>query len=121
MRTYGRTYDEYGNPTWIEVQTAPNGSNDLVYVTALAQVLKLNLGESPFYANWGIPAHPSVAQQVPPDYYVQLTQRRFAPHFASLIVTKAPGTNTLANPPTYYLSVTTHAGVTLNASVSVPT
>lgn len=116
MRTWGRTYDELGRPAWVEVSTDPQGFNDMVYLTALAQTLKLNLGESPFWGDWGIPAHPSVVQQVFPDFNVWLTQQRYAPRFASLIVAKEP-----LPEPTYRINITTNQGVTLNASVPVPT
>ena len=88
MRTYGRTQDVItGKKTWWLVQTDFNGFNDSVYLTALAQVLKLNLGESPFFANYGIPAHQSVVTQVYPNYYLARTQQQFAGYFASLILT----------------------------------
>lgn len=106
MRTYGRTTDVFGNKTWVVVETDAEGFNDYVFITDLAQVLKLNLGESPFYSDWGIPAHTSVVQQVFPDYYIYLTQQRFAPNFASLIVNKLP-----LSTPTYVFNVTTNQGV----------
>lgn len=111
MRTYGRITNADGTKTWVEVQTDANGYNDYVMITTLAQVLLLNLGESPFYANYGIPAKPSVVQQVFPDFYVARTQQQFAPNFASLIVTK------LNSPtPTYDINVTTNQGVKPNMS-----
>ena len=64
MRVYGRTTNEQGQTSWREVDTDANGFNDFVYLTALVQELKLNLGESPFWADRGIPAKPSVVQQV---------------------------------------------------------
>lgn len=87
----------------------------MVYVTTLAQVLLLNLGESPFYADRGIPAVQSIITQVFPDYYVAYTQQKFAPYFASLIVSKQPLPD-----PTYNINVTTHQGVKINASIPVP-
>jgi len=91
MRTYGRTRDVLtGVKKWWVVQTDINGFNDGVYLTTLAQVCKLNLGESPFFANYGIPAHPSVVLQVYPDFYMIRTQQQFAGFFASLIMTPAP-------------------------------
>ena len=113
MRTYGRIYNSDGTYTWTEVTTDANGNNDLVYFTTLAQVLKLSLGESPFYANYGIPARQSVMQQVWPDFYVALTQQTFAPYFASLLLSKVP----TASVPTYNITAITHSGVTLNAQV----
>ncbi len=91
---------------WIEVATDAQGFDDYVWITTLIQCLKLNLGESPFYANYGIPAKPSVVQQVHPDYYVARTQQQFAPRFASLIVSKLPLLT-----PTYKISVTTNQGI----------
>jgi hypothetical protein len=111
MRTYGRDSDG----TWVKIATAADGSNDLVYLTTLIQVFLLNLNESPFYGNYGIPAHPSVVTQVFPDFYMIYTQQKFAQYFASLIVSKE------SNPePTYLVNVTTHQGVKLNASIPIP-
>lgn len=115
MRTWGRVTNQDGSRSWVQVATDANGSNDMVYITTLAQVLLLNLGESPFYANYGIPAVPSVITQVFPDYYVTYTQQLFAPLFANLIVSK----QSLPD-PTYNINVTTHQGVKLNASIPVP-
>lgn len=115
MRVYGRTYDEYGVPTWQVVETQPNGSNDYVYVTALIQCIKLNLNESPFWADWGIPAQQSLVQQVAPDYYVALLQQRYAPYFARLTITKETG----AANPTYNVSILTHSGTTIQATIPV--
>lgn len=113
MRVYGRTYDVAGNPTWVEVTTDANGFNDDVYLTALAQALKLNLGESPFYANYGVPAHQSVTTQVFPDYYAMITQAQYAPYFASLSITRVPGTT----PPQYTVRAVTHSGAVLNKTI----
>lgn len=116
MRTYGRIKQQDGTLQWVVVETDPNGSNDMVYVTTLLQTLKLFLGESPFYANFGIPAKTSVLQQVAPDYYVARTQQQFAQYFANLVVSKVGGLVT----PTYRVNITTHQGVKLNVSVPVP-
>lgn len=114
MRTYGRTWDNSvpPRPTWQVVETDAQGFNDLVWAVTLCQCLLLNLGESPFYANYGIPAKPSVVQQVFPDFNVALTQQQFAPHFASLIVSKQ-GLPT----PTYKINITTNAGVKIDAEI----
>lgn len=112
MRTYGRTYDKLGKPTWVKVETDAAGHNDYVYVTALRQVLKLSTGESPFFANYGIPAQQSVIQQVFPDYYVAVTQNQFAPFFAALIVSKRDTAT-----PTYDLNITLNVGTKIAMSV----
>ena len=116
MRTYGRVPGLSGQPTvWVEVITDPNGLNDQVYLTTLLQVLKLNLGESPFYSNFGIPAQQSVIQQIFPDYYVSLIQQYFAVYFASLTIAR-----TSASPPTYQVNVITHNGIKFDTQIQVP-
>jgi hypothetical protein len=107
LRTWGRI-----NGVWTIVQTDANGKNDAVYVTALAQVLKLNLLESPIYSNYGIPAQQSVMTQIFPDYYVHQTQRQFSQYFASLIITK------INNPsPQYSVNITLNSGALINMVV----
>ena len=106
MRTYGRTYDLLGNPTWKVVETDANGQNDAVYLTTLAQVLKLNLGESPFFSNFGIPAMQTIMTQVFPDFYAAQTQTQFAPFLASLVVKRLQGTTA----PVYDVKAQTHYG-----------
>jgi hypothetical protein len=115
MRVYGRIPNGSGGLTWVVVSTASDGTNDLVYVTALCQCLLLNLYESPFYAQNGIPANQSVIQQVYPDYYVALTQQAFSPYFAALQISRQASIT-----PTYQVSVTTHQGVQINANIAVP-
>lgn len=116
MRTYGRIALTRGGAAtkWVEVQTDANGYNDAVYITALIQCLKLNLNESPFWANWGIPAKPSVVQQIAPDYYVALMQQRFSPYFASLIIARI-----LSNPPTYRVNLVTQQGFRFDQVIAV--
>jgi hypothetical protein len=94
------------------VTTDANGFSDSVYLTSLAQVLKLNLGESPFFSNYGIPAHPSVVTQIFPDFFMARTQQQFAPYFASLIVAKQDdAVDEDGRPaPAYLISVLTNYG-----------
>lgn len=113
MRTWGRV-----NGIWTEVTTDANGFNDQVYLTTLIQTLKLNLGESPFYADRGIPAQQSVIQQIQPDYYVLRTQALFAQYFAALLVAKVPQQPNQPN-PTYSVNVTTQNGATLTGPIPV--
>ena len=98
MRTFGRVTDPAtGVRWWVQVNPDANGFNDTIYLTALCQALKLNYGESPFYGDWGLPAHQSVVTQVFPDYYVMLTQQRFAPQFQYLLISKVPATSPVYN------------------------
>jgi hypothetical protein len=121
MRTYGRVFTSPTQYFWQEVQTDPSGANDYVFLTGLIQELKLNLGESPFWGNRGIPAGPSVIQQVAPDYYVMLFQQRYAPQFLNLTIVRVPGgVDSNGKPaPTYRINATTHYGVQLEAEVPV--
>lgn len=126
QRVYGRVTAEDGTRTWVEVDTDANGFNDAVNVTWLAQVFMLNLGESPFFGNWGLPAHQSIMTMVAPDFYVNLTQQRFAPLFASLIVQKVQGGTPQVPPPfsdpspTYQVRAITHSGAIL-PPITIPT
>jgi hypothetical protein len=115
VRTYARYTTPAGVKGWQEVDTAADGSNDMVFVVTLIQVLLLNLGESPFYANYGIPARPSVQQRVWPDFYVARTQRQFSSYFASLIISA----QRLAAEPTYNVDLVTNQGVRINVGVPI--
>lgn len=117
MRTYGRVTNPDGSKTWVEVQSDPaTGSDSWVWLTTLCQALLLNLGESPFYAQYGLPAQQSVIQQVQPDFYVSRTQQQFARYFASLIVAKDPA----APEPTYNVRVLLLEGTPASVTVQIP-
>lgn len=115
MRVYGRTTDVNGNKTWHVVTTDAEGYNDNVYLTALAQDLQLNLGESPFYATHGIPIQQSLVTQVYPDYYTMLAQSQYSQYFSSLNIGRVP----LSSPPKYNIQAVTNRGATLNAQVAI--
>jgi hypothetical protein len=110
MRTYGRI-----NGQWVAVETAANGANDYVYLTTLIQCLKLSPGESPFYANYGVPAAGSVVQQILPTFYMNRLQKQFAQYFASLSIAY----DTTATTPTYNISVMFNNGTTYQAKVAI--
>jgi hypothetical protein len=111
MRVYGRPVigvdvnkrQVFG--PWGMVETDEFGFNDAVNITWLAQALKLNLSESPFYGDWGIPGKSSVQQQVAPDLFVTLTQQRFAPFFAALTLARQN-----VPTPTYVMDIITERG-----------
>jgi hypothetical protein len=120
MRIYGRTRDTLtGEKTWTVVTTDPGSFDDMVYLVNLIQVCKLNLEESPFFADWGIPAYAAVMFQVPPDYYVALTQQRFAQRFMSLSLARFPDAVDASNRPMphYRFVVVTNWGATLAQNV----
>jgi hypothetical protein len=111
QRVYGRALVS-GALVWSTVTTDSQGNNEYVILTWMIQVLKLVLGESPFYANYGIPAVQSVVTQLFPDFYVAQTQQQFQKYFASLIVSKVPSTT-----PTYTVNVLFFNGTTINEVV----
>lgn len=113
-RTWGRTYDEFGNATWVMVTPDSEGNSDALYLTAIAQVIQLQLNESPFYANYGIPAQQSVMTQIYPDYYAMKIQEQFSNFFASLLISREPQTN----PPMYNVQAITHKGAILGVSIA---
>jgi hypothetical protein len=121
LRVYGRYVPDPLYPytrKWIEITTDDNGFNDMVYLTNLIQVLRLNLGESPFYSNWGIPAHPSIVTQIAPDYYMTLTQQRFARYFLLLTIYRSDGFDEDGRPaPLYNVNVITNTGAQLSFTV----
>lgn len=115
MKVWGRINQVNGvGGQWVAVETDANGYNDQVYLTALCQVLKLNLYESPFYSNYGIPVQQTMVTQVFPDYYAMQTQSQFAPYFASLTITRVP----YSNPPVYNIKAVCHSGAILNTQVA---
>lgn len=111
MRTYGRN----SASIWIEIDTDANGFNDDVYLTTVIQTLKLNPGESPFFANHGIPQQQSVAQQIPPDYYAALVQQQYAQYFLSLVIGRSS-----TYPLAYHVSIISHQGAKFTVNVEVP-
>lgn len=106
--------DEVRPYVWVPITTDPDGDNSTVYLVNLIQVLLLCLGESPFYANYGIPAQPVVVQQFYPDIYMQLIQQQFAPYFANLLIVRVPDTK-----PHYRITATTLAGDTVSQEVAI--
>ena len=115
MRTWGRVNDANGNKKWVAVESDTNGDFSYGWLTTLIQTLKLGLGESPFYVNYGIPAHQCIVQQIYPDYYVNMVQQQFAGYFASLAISKVDG----AENPTYNIDVVFFNGTSYRTQVPV--
>lgn len=108
MRIWGRTT----SGQWVAVTTDANGFNDYVYIVDLIQNLRLTLGESPMYANNGIPAQQSVLTQVFPDYNTYATQRYFSQFFPSVSIQKVNSPT-----PTYDINVVRNNGSVFTASI----
>jgi len=106
MRTYGV---DPKTKQWVEVT-----NTSYVWLATLAQTLRLNQGESPFYANYGIPAENSVHTQIPPNLAVNRTQTQFAPYFASLTVLKQQN----ATNPTYNVNAVFQNGTIISSQVA---
>ena len=115
MRVWGRVYNADGSYTWQAAETDSSGNNDLPASTWFIQCCKLSTNESPFFGDWGLPAQQSLIQQVAPDLSMSIMQQRFSPYFASLLVAKNSGST-----PSYNVTIITHQGVKLNASVPLP-
>lgn len=117
MRTYGKVTDPTAPSVswWVEITPDARGFLDNIYLTALCQVLKLNYGESPFYGDWGLPARESIVTQIQPDFYVYLTQERFAPYFMFLGITKRP--EAFPPQPTYDITVRFQNGARVSTTV----
>lgn len=115
MRTWGRVTDENGNKKWVAVESDASGDFSYGWLTTLIQTLKLGLGESPFYAQYGIPAQQCIVQQIYPNYYVNMVQQQFAGYFASLSITRVDG----AANPTYDVDVVFFNGASYRANIAV--
>ena len=111
---WGRVYAQDGSYTWQSVTPDANGDTDYVYITNLIQVLKLSLGESPFYAQYGIPSQRSVVTQIFPDFYVNQTQQQFSKYFASLSITKVTDPQ-----PVYRINIVRNNGSTFQKDIPV--
>lgn len=110
MRTWARQFNsDSGLLEWQQVDTDVNGYNDEVYVVTLEQCLKLGLGESPMYANYGIPAQQSVLTQIFPDFYSNRTVQQFRPYFANLAIQSINAEDDAGIAyPAYLITVTTN-------------
>lgn len=105
MRTYGKT----DSGQWVEVT-----ETSYVWLATLAQTLRLNENESPFYSNYGIPAHDSVMNQVAPDLAMNRTQTQYSPYFANLSVVR----DLNATQPTYNVSAIFQNGTVFQSQVA---
>jgi len=84
-RTYGKVKGK-----WVQVSTDANGMNSMIMVTTLIQNLKGILGESPFWAAYGLPSIQAVISQIYPDYNIQMIQQQFMQYFSYLIISRNP-------------------------------
>ena len=85
-----------------------------IWLATLAQTLRLNTNESPFYANYGIAAEQSVQTQIAPTIDITRTQQQFAPYFSSLTIYKQPNTVN----PTYNITAVFLNGTTIQSVIA---
>lgn len=85
-----------------------------IWLATLAQTLRLNQGESPFYANYGVPAQQSVISQIAPTTAVNRTQAQFSQYFSTLTVIRDPN----ATEPTYNVNATFLNGTTIQSVIA---
>jgi len=104
MRSYGT--DATGK--WVEIT-----DTSYIWLATLAQTLRLNENESPFYANYGIPAQQSVQTQVAPDVAINRTQQQYSPYFASLSIIKQRNVTN----PTYLINAIFQNGTTIQSTI----
>jgi hypothetical protein len=85
-----------------------------IWLATLAQTLRLNTKESPFYSNYGIAAEQSVQTQIAPTIDITRTQQQFAPYFQSLTIFKQPNTVN----PTYNITAVFLNGTTIQTVIA---
>jgi hypothetical protein len=85
-----------------------------IWLATLAQTLRLNTNESPFYANYGIAAEQSVQTQIAPTIDITRTQQQYAPYFSSLTIFKQPNTVN----PTYNVTAVFLNGTTIQSVIA---
>jgi len=78
-----RVYDVAQNGDIVTV-TDPS----LIWVTIVKHELQLRVGESPFFADAGIPAEDSIITQQEPDYHVNNVKRRYEAKFRRFDIVK---------------------------------
>ncbi|QCE32947.1 hypothetical protein FAI41_04685 [Acetobacteraceae bacterium] len=74
--------DQNGKRQWISV------SNNTAILTWLQQAVLLQLGESPFWVDWGLPVIGALTQGIYPDLYIQKTKERFQPYFLNININR---------------------------------
>ena len=112
MRTWGRIKNPDSDKLeWVKVETAPDGTSDAVWLTTLCQSILLNINESPFFAELGIPQQQSVANQIPPEYYAMEIQNAYSAYFASLAILRTRPIDEVDS-PTYKVNVVLKSGKT---------
>lgn len=111
-RVWGRVASN-GTRKWQAFETDSNGYDDAPNIIWLQNALLLNLNESPFYADWGIPIQQTLATSVFPDYYTSKTQQRFSAYFPSVVITRVS-----ASDLSYSVNITTKTGYKVSQRIS---
>lgn len=85
-----------------------------IWLATLAQTLRLNTNESPFYSDYGIPAHTSVMTQIAPNVAILNIQQKFSQYFQSLSIYLQAN----AVQPTYNITAVFLNGTTIQTVVA---
>ncbi len=117
-RAWGRVWTGPSTWTWVPVTPDANGDRTNIYLTNLVQVLLLIVGESPFFANYGIPAQTSVIQQIVPDFYTAKIQQQFSQYFASIVISRRNAPPANPQTPVYDCKIITKQGAKLSFTVA---
>ena len=112
-RVWGRRTADDGTRSWEAFETDAEGYNDAPYFIWLQNVLLLNLNESPFYSDWGIPVQQTLATSVFPDYYTSQTQQRFSQYFPSCVIARVS-----SSAVSYSVNITTSRGIQVSQKLS---
>lgn len=112
-RVWGRETASDGTRSWVAFETDSSGSDDCPNFIWLQQALLLNLNESPFYADWGIPVQQTLATSVYPDYYTAKTQQRFSQYFPSCSIARVSSSDVA-----YSVNITTKTGIKVSQTLS---
>ena len=119
-----RSYGVDANGQWHEMSAATGYTEDDIYLTELVHAFKLVLGESPFFADVGIPQQETIISQIHPDFYVDRIRQFFTPFFSHLVVTKLPldinnPDPALRTQPRYNVNAMTKQGRRINRNILV--
>lgn len=109
MKIWTRKWQEDGTRKWIEV------TGNQAIIAWLQNVLLLQLGEEPFYADWGIPVTQTLANRYWPDYYLNLIQQRFADQVSFIKITPERSDNDPGTEPLYSISIIFNDGTFWNS------
>ncbi|UMM63143.1 hypothetical protein [Aristophania vespae] len=82
MRVWTRQFQSDGTRKWVAV------TGNQAIIAWLQNNLLLQLGESPFYADKGLPVTQSLISRIWPDYYLNQLQEFFRDYVSTIQITR---------------------------------